>query len=56
MVLLSKLKGNKHAVIKEMRFKKQDIVRAISNANANERPVPTSKTQQPSVSFFQFEV
>ena len=30
------LKGNKHVVIQEKRFMKQDFVRVLSNANPNE--------------------
>ena len=42
--LLSYLKGNKHLAIQEKRFMNQDFVRAISNANTNERTVPTRRT------------
>ena len=41
--LSSYLKGNKHVIIQEKRFKKHKFFVAISNANANEEIVPTRK-------------
>ena len=42
VVQLSYLKRNKHVVVQEKGFLKQDFVSAISNANANERTVPST--------------